>query len=377
MIAIDWQRSALQKAAGEMPNRAKLVSVIADDWVTAGPVIMLESLSGKAGIAWSQILARARLDSRMLDAPESKLPIQTVLALFEDFGSRCSQPDVIFDAFYQMPKGHAGSFDYLALFAPTIRQALTNWSAFYPIRSNCIRLTYQETEQNGILTWDLPDRFGPRSFYSTTFFAYLIGRLERMLGDGKPAPVKIEFSSVPLRTTPAFLRPYSQRIKFNCQTSRLLVSSSVLDLVPTSAEANLYAIIESAALRTLAEATAHQSIVSSIAVAISAEMQKGDCSIRAVAQSMGMSERSLQRTLESEGTTFRKLLDDVRKHSAQTYLMETDLPVGEISQLLGFSDISAFSRAVKQWYGVSPKGLRLEGPAQQASASMRKTAGRS
>lgn len=349
-----------------MPNRAKLLNPGADEWVTAGPVILLENLAAKAGADWQRIIAKSHLNACMLLSPDNRIPIQPTLALFEDFGASCNDHDALFDGFHRLPRGDAGSFDYMALFAPSIRQALKNWSIFYPLRSNCIGLTYQETAQDGILTWDLPDRFGPRTIYSMAFMAYLVGRLERMLEQDTALPLRIEFASLPLKTMPEFLKPYAQRVRFNCQTTRLLISASLLDRKPSGSEANLYVIVEGAARRALAEATSQPSAISSITAAISAEMQKGDCSVRAIAQALGMSERSLQRTLESEGTTFRKLLDDVRKRRAQTYLMETDWPVGEISQHLGFSDISAFSRAVKQWYGVSPRGLRMEGSAPQA-----------
>lgn len=356
-----------------MPNRARLLNPVIDEWVTAGSVVILESIACKAGVDWQRLLAEVRLDPDQTGDPDRRLPIQTVLALFEGFGSECKDENVLFDAFYRLPAGDAGSFDYVALFAPSIRQALENWRRFHPSRSNCIECHFEETSEEGLFTWHISGRFGPRNVFSTAAVAYLIGRLERMLGDGCPAPLWLEHPALPPKQMPAFLAPYARRVRFNSQVTRLRLPASVLDRQPVGSDPNLYRIVEGAAQRALSEAAGPQSPLSTVAVMISSTMKDGDCSIRAVAHRLGMSERSLQRTLEGAGTTFRKLLDDVRRHKAKTYLVETGLPVGEIAQQLGFSEISAFSRAVKQWYGVSPRTLRQNLPDSEPAA--RKSAG--
>jgi AraC-like DNA-binding protein len=47
---------------------------------------------------------------------------------------------------------------------------------------------------------------------------------------------------------------------------------------------------------------------------------------------------------------------------AEHYIKETALPLTEIAFLLGFSELSAFSRAAKQWFGRTPRELRKRGP---------------
>jgi AraC-like DNA-binding protein len=71
-----------------------------------------------------------------------------------------------------------------------------------------------------------------------------------------------------------------------------------------------------------------------------------------------MSSRKLQRQLQSVGTTFYNLLDEVRQNLAQKYLREPDNSITEIGYLLGFSESSAFSRAFKRWMGVTPSEYR-------------------
>ncbi len=78
----------------------------------------------------------------------------------------------------------------------------------------------------------------------------------------------------------------------------------------------------------------------------------------AVARRLGMSQRSLQRQLGTEGLTYKDLLQATRQSLAQHYLVKTDLPVAEISFLLGFEEPNSFFRAFRGWTGQTPDRLR-------------------
>jgi AraC-like DNA-binding protein len=71
-----------------------------------------------------------------------------------------------------------------------------------------------------------------------------------------------------------------------------------------------------------------------------------------------MSSRTLQRKLSTEGKTFKQILKSVRKKLAMEYLKDERLSFSEISYLLGFSEQSSFTRAFKNWTGVSPTQAR-------------------
>lgn len=82
---------------------------------------------------------------------------------------------------------------------------------------------------------------------------------------------------------------------------------------------------------------------------------RGDCpGIEYVADHFSMSVRSLQMKLKAEGTSYQKLLNHIRKDLAIAYLQERKVSKGEIAHLLGFSEISVFSRTFKKWTGKSP-----------------------
>ncbi|MGY6647290.1 AraC family transcriptional regulator ligand-binding domain-containing protein [Wenyingzhuangia sp. IMCC45574] len=76
-------------------------------------------------------------------------------------------------------------------------------------------------------------------------------------------------------------------------------------------------------------------------------------SIKSVANQLDTSERSLQRRLASEHTSYSHITNSIKKSMAKEYLQQ-NLSVKEISYLLGYSDASAFTHAFTRWYGTSP-----------------------
>jgi AraC-like DNA-binding protein len=73
---------------------------------------------------------------------------------------------------------------------------------------------------------------------------------------------------------------------------------------------------------------------------------------------MHMSSRTIQRLLKKESTTFATLLDDVRINLAKQFLSDPRTDLTEIAFLLGFSELSTFSRAFKRLTGQSPSQYR-------------------
>ena len=72
------------------------------------------------------------------------------------------------------------------------------------------------------------------------------------------------------------------------------------------------------------------------------------------ARRLKMSVRTLNRALAGEGLTYRRLLDQLRHDLAREYLRDQRTSVGEVAFRLGFSEVSAFSRAYKRWSGETP-----------------------
>jgi AraC-like DNA-binding protein len=84
-------------------------------------------------------------------------------------------------------------------------------------------------------------------------------------------------------------------------------------------------------------------------------LPSGEVDESSIARALNLSLRSMQRKLNARGVTFRKLLDDTRRQLAEQYLKDSTLSVSEIAYLLGFAEVSSFSRAFRRWTGHAPR----------------------
>lgn len=86
-------------------------------------------------------------------------------------------------------------------------------------------------------------------------------------------------------------------------------------------------------------------------------LASGNCTLQQTASLMSISVRTLQNHLKIEGSSFQQLLDTARKDIAMHHLRRKDIPLSELAIILGYSELSAFTRAFTRWFGVSPKNL--------------------
>ena len=87
-------------------------------------------------------------------------------------------------------------------------------------------------------------------------------------------------------------------------------------------------------------------------------LPSGEPKQKDVCERLGLSQRSFQRRLAQEQTTFRDVLNATRQHLALAHLRTGEHSVSEVAFLLGFAELSAFTRAFKRWTGHSPRAWR-------------------
>lgn len=83
-------------------------------------------------------------------------------------------------------------------------------------------------------------------------------------------------------------------------------------------------------------------------------LDRSGLSIDAAAETFGMAERTLRRKLAAEGASFRQILEQVRRNTCQLYFLEGTRSLSEIATKLGYSELSAFTRAYTAWHGHPP-----------------------
>ncbi|MDR3437006.1 AraC family transcriptional regulator [Telmatospirillum sp.] len=108
----------------------------------------------------------------------------------------------------------------------------------------------------------------------------------------------------------------------------------------------------------IAGGTGQPSFLNRIQGEIRSRLPEGNPHIEDVAQSLGQARWTLQRRLSDQGLSFSDLVDGVRRDLARLHLRQRHIPVADIGFILGYSEVSAFSRACRRWFGTSPQKIR-------------------
>lgn len=82
-------------------------------------------------------------------------------------------------------------------------------------------------------------------------------------------------------------------------------------------------------------------------------------SMRTIAESLHISERTLRRRLHDAGLTYAGLLDGERRRSALALMSDGTQSLGRVADTCGFADVRSLRRALKRWTGLTPSQVRL------------------
>ncbi|CCG09353.1 AraC-like transcriptional regulator QhpR [Pararhodospirillum photometricum] len=103
---------------------------------------------------------------------------------------------------------------------------------------------------------------------------------------------------------------------------------------------------------------------------IRSRLPEGAPHVEAVAAGLGVARWTLQRRLADEGFSFSALVDQVRRDLALHYVRQPHIPFSDLAFFLGYSELSAFTRAFGRWFGVSPTRLRQASQGGEAGGSL-------
>ena len=169
-------------------------------------------------------------------------------------------------------------------------------------------------------------------------------------------PVEVLLSVAKPRAIGPYERFFRAPVRFDSEQSALLFPSRWLDVRPKRADALLYRHLKREAdeLQRLMRADFGSRLQGLLRISILSD----DCSLQSVATRLGHHPRTLNRRLQSTGTTFRAELAAARYHLGRQFLGTSDLSVADIASMLGYASTSAFSHAFKRQAGIGPLGWR-------------------
>jgi AraC-like DNA-binding protein len=321
-------------------------------WVKA----MTEMFAGE-GLDSNALVAAAGIDPATLEAPGARLPTEQVSHLWQLAVERSGNP-LIGLAQHRVPR--PASFDvvgYTMMSSANLRGAFERLVRYLRILSDAVTIDRQEHRDLCRLVFVLQggDRPVPRA--RIEFILVTLASFCRWVSGDRIGPRAVEIPyPVPADPKP-YLDAFGCPVSFGAPAASLLFALDDLDQPLSTSNSTLAQLHERFAGEYL-ERFGHAQISTRVREVILRRLPDGEPRRDQVARELGLSERTLQRRLEEEQTSFHQVLDDARRELAQQYLGRLQLSLAEAAYLLGFAEESSFFRACKRWFGVPPGQYR-------------------
>lgn len=323
----------------------------------AQTLITIERFMRERGLDYQRAARAAGIDPAVAKAPEARVPLHSLAQLLDNVARETNNDALGAQIGATFRLGTTGTLDYVISNAPTLRVALHDYARFMALVSDGLDVRLEEHPRMSYIVTPLPAAFGPGAQLMDAQTAVRVARIRRIMRDPS-FPLAVELTRAKPRAVSEFKRIFGRGVRFARAENRIGIATRALDKPLPAADPQLYRILVQAAKKALADSQRSIHPTSRVISHISANLPHGDVKISAAARTVGLSPPQLRRQLAEAGTTFRRLLDETRKSMAAHYINETQLAMTEIAFLLGFSELSAFSRAAKKWFGRTPRDLR-------------------
>jgi len=179
----------------------------------------------------------------------------------------------------------------------------------------------------------------------------------RMIAGDDFNPVKIQLKQTQPEDAGYYYELFRCAIEFNSSQTAFIIPLEDADRRLTGSNDQLAKLNEHIVVKYLAH-NEKKDIVNRVKAAIIDGLANGVVTETSIAGELHTTPRNMHRKLQKEDTAFKQLLTDVRKELAQQYIQDRSKTLTEISFMLGFSEVSSFSRAFKGWTGKPPSELR-------------------
>ncbi len=322
-----------------------------------------ESLGGDSKALREQF----SLSDAKLGQPEGRISIPRFMRLGHSAIQSLERPELGLIMGQQVKIPLLGLTGFLAMTAKDIEAA-------------CMVMAHYErlsgSNSRGQSSFYLEDGFGVSSFYSISpyneynFFVVdlFISSQQKVIEwicgrAGAIKQVEVEFEA------PSYAKIYEEvfqcPVLFGQKRNALIIKPEALNWPLIHHDKNAFLNLQNICDERLAQVTRNRSLNEKVMDEISPLLEGQTPSINQVADSLGMPPWTLRRKLQEQNTSYQTLLNDTRKALAESYIKDTNLAIGEIAYLLGFSSPTAFQRAFKRWTNQSPGNFRSKQETEQ------------
>ncbi len=251
-----------------------------------------------------------------------------------------------------------GMLGYAVVSSHTLRDALLNLENLgrYHQEASLLRMKSLSggkfAFEYKILKSDINDRRQDAEFSLATF-----QNIIRECCGSKWTPLEVHFEHPQPKKSNDHMKIFGAPVSFSQPWNALIFDGDILDRKMPVHDVRLLGLME-AALRRVNSDFIQASLIDFLKSCIRGGLVNGYPRIEDAAVEMGVSVSAINAELFAIGTTYNRVVDDVRRSLALSYVSNKLLNLTDISMMLGYSELSAFSRAFRRWNGKSPRSFR-------------------
>ncbi|MGX1856586.1 AraC family transcriptional regulator ligand-binding domain-containing protein [Dietzia sp. NPDC055340] len=256
--------------------------------------------------------------------------------------------------------GRTGVIGFMMLAGPTVRAALERAIPYLALSPTHLRFALEEAD-GVVYAVAADDEIPPdvRAFVVERDLAGLAAAFRGAQIDLQLAGIETTLGPAGAALLAEAWRLESAAVAPNCATNRLVIPRERLDERLPQADENTARLFEQQCREVLDARVARVGVAGQVRSRLRHE--RGDWpSMAGVAADLHFDERTLRRRLTAEGTSFRRLVDEVR-HGRALELLGQGAAVAEIARDLGYSETATFTRSFTRWEGVPPSQARERG----------------
>jgi AraC-like DNA-binding protein len=251
-----------------------------------------------------------------------------------------------------------GLLGYVGLCSGTLEEALINFSQAFPFHQHSTLI--QLVDQGECYRFDYQVRHSAileRRQDAELTMGMAMNLVRHVLGP-KWAPREVLFEHSRPRDWHEHRDVFDAPVRFDQACNSILIPKCELKGQAMPGHDPVLLMLVKDAIRQLGEADTGPDLLERTRQAIRSLLHHGEPVLELIAERVALSDSALQRKLREFGLSFSQVVDQVRQDLARQYLRQQNLSISELAPLLGYSETSAFSRAFKRWFGVSPRQWR-------------------
>ena len=251
---------------------------------------------------------------------------------------------------------HLGALGFAWLASSSLRTAFQRVSRYARVINEQLTITLAESDDLFSVSVDAQLPLLQERIREDGQLAALV-KMCRVIAGKDFNPARVLFRHAEPAVTADYYEIFRCPVEFSAQNTMMFIPVAAVDKRLTGSNDQLAKLNEHIVVKYLAHSE-KKDIVNRVKAAIIDGLSSGVVTESSVAETLFMTPRNMHRKLQKEDTSFKLLLTDMRKELAQQYIQDRSKTLTEISYLLGFSEVSSFSRAFKGWTGHPPSEAR-------------------